>query len=94
MYVVGVNTWTTFTPLPDILIFFPMLTLHGQPYVFGGLDGLVISNTVYTFESNAWKTRTQMETTLWAHNAVVLGVDTALVYAHSAWMDCGWYWDG
>jgi hypothetical protein len=90
VYTVGVNTWTTFTPLPAILAFFPMLTLHGRPYVFGGSnDNNIVFNTVYTFESNAWKTRTPMETTLEAHSAVVLGVDTALVYAHSAWMDCG-----
>ncbi len=68
-----------------------MLTLHGRPYVFGGgKNSLIVSNTVYTFESNAWKTRTQMETTLFDHNAVVLDVDTALVCAHSVWMDSGW----
>jgi hypothetical protein len=69
-----------------------MLTLHGQPYVFGGINtDHIILNTVYTSESNAWNTRAHMMTALAGHGAVVFDADTALVYAHSVRMDCGWY---
>ncbi|CAM6002050.1 unnamed protein product [Sphagnum balticum] len=80
LYVISVNTWTTFPSLPtNNIAYFPMLTLHTRPYVFGGYDDRSLSNTVYTFESNTWSTRTRMDTALYQHRAVVLDGDTALL---------------
>ena len=88
-YTVGANAWTSFASLPIAnLASFPMVTLHGRPYVFGGEISIYqVSNTVYTFDANTWAARTPMKVALWSHSAVALDNDTALVYADAVWVD-------
>jgi hypothetical protein len=80
-YIASINAWSTTTipPLPVAIGYFPMITLRGRPYVFGGYNGNIF-NTVYTFDtSNVWSARTPMELALWGHTAVALDTNTALV---------------
>jgi N-acetylneuraminic acid mutarotase len=86
LYTISVNAWTSFTSLPAIVDHFPMLTLNGRPYVFGGDNDTITMNTVYAYDSakKMWNVRAPMPTALSAHTAVVFGdMNTALVYAHS-----------
>jgi N-acetylneuraminic acid mutarotase len=80
LYVVGVNTWASFASMPAGVAFFAMLTLYDRPYIFGGTNSsLVISNLVYTFETNMWNARAHMVKGLVTHGAAVVDADTALV---------------
>jgi hypothetical protein len=85
LYNASIYQWVaaaTIPPLPVVLAYFPMTTLHTRPYVFGGyaknMPGIV--NTVYTFDtSNAWATRKPMQQAVRESTAVALDTNTALV---------------
>jgi len=87
LYNATANAWSTFPSLPLAIEFFPMITLHGRPFVFGGCtednnDGCNrVSNTVYTFDtSGVWSARASLPVGLHFHTAVANDtLDTALV---------------
>ncbi len=54
--------WTTYPTLPTPVNSFTMLTIHGRPYVFGGINVNAVLNTVYKFDTNVWTVRANMTT--------------------------------
>jgi len=82
LYNAAVNGWSTIPSLPLAIAGFPMITLHGRPFVCGGSnDSRILSSTVYTFDtSGVWSARASMPVGLLWHNAVANDtLDTALV---------------
>jgi hypothetical protein len=58
-----------------------MITLQGQPYVFGGQNyAHTVLNTVYTFDTTSkWVQRKPMITQLWQHAAAATDTNTGMV---------------
>ncbi len=90
LYNASINEWAsaaTIPPLPVTGGYYPMVTLHTRPYVFGGFSGTAVLNTVYTLDtSNAWATRTPMIQAVMSHTAVAIDTNTAL--------ECGGFHNG
>ncbi len=80
-YAVAANIWSTVTKLPSVLVDFPMATLHGRPYVFGGKNSTDLVNNVYAFDSAhySWTARAPMPRALWQHSVVAIDNDTAMM---------------
>jgi hypothetical protein len=82
VYIAAGNYWITFAPLPMTIGYFAMITLqYYRPYVFSGWDGnRTVLNTVYAYDiQNSWTPRAPMQRPVWAHTAVALDTDTAMV---------------
>jgi hypothetical protein len=83
LYNTAANAWTAFASMPVAITNFPMITLNGCPFVFGGWSGVGVDplNTVYAFDMDkgAWSGRAHMEMTLAFHSAVAMNNTTALV---------------
>jgi len=67
------DAWTPFTSLPMTIGYQVMLTLAGRPFVFGGFNGSSMVDNVYSYDTNAWTSRTSMPEQLWRHNGVSTG---------------------
>jgi N-acetylneuraminic acid mutarotase len=81
VYNATANMWTSSSSMPVPAEGLTMITLHGNAFVFGGIDNNdVVMNTVYTFDSGVWRARTPMPVTLYFHNAVAMAdTQSALV---------------
>jgi hypothetical protein len=74
----GVTSWTTITSLPTTLSDLAMVTLLGKAYVFGGYNaGAQTSVSMYNVTS--WVAKAPMSTGRYAHAALALDDDRALV---------------
>jgi hypothetical protein len=90
LYNVTANAWTTFPSMPAVIDSFPMITLQGRPFVFGGqsqnetlepVTFYIKLNTVYIFDTakGVWSSRADMPVALQQHNAVATNNTTGLV---------------
>jgi hypothetical protein len=81
-YNATLNAWLTFMSLPICIAWFPMITLaNGRPYVFGGrnIDNTVFNTTYTLIMSSEWRKMAPMARGLYAHTAVALNDDTAMI---------------
>ena len=82
----AVTSWTTIASLPIAIYYLAMVTLQGKAYAIGGANsGNVAQTSVNMYDSvSGWVAKAAMPTGRYAHAALALDDDRALVCGGNA----------